>query len=543
MIPTASPPPRLSDAPSPLQRATGLKERAVAALGCNVDENEEPTPTGLALLKASVDTSDTHRENETADSELVVAVFRIVVLLVALTIPRIFGTSHTVPLSELLLAGLAGVYALVAALACLYPRRYGVRRPFLVAFDILLITLWMRLTQQWELFSLYYIVVIVAAMWFRVLGGAVSAILCNFFFLFLWGRVAGDTALQSPPVFTSSYALGVALLLLVGCLAGYIAEAQERERLRRLEGQLLVANYQREIDLANQLQPLLLEEGDARLAAAKPHMRLGAAMKSARTFGGGDYFDVLSLPDGRVALCIADVSGKSMRAQARLPLLKYSLRALAPLYAEPGALLTRLNQTLAPDLGNDLFIGMCLVVIDPTRGVLVWCNAGHIAPLLLSGEGDDVTATPLETSGPALGPFPEIPYCARSVEWQRGDRLLLFTDGLSDGLSFDGTEDGEEQVRAAALALDDTMWLEPSQVAQRLLDMALAVLDEINVPVWRARLSAERIASEKLGKERVSEETAHVRRDDITVVAVTLGVETTEADAEKIAKNGKTPEA
>ena len=467
-------------------------------------------------------------ESESGDSELVVAVFRIVVLLVALTVPRIFGNAETLSISELLLAAVAGAYTSFAALACLYPRRFGVRRPFLVTFDMLLITLWMRLTQQWELFSLYYIVVIVAAMWFRVMGGAVSAILCNFFFLLLWGRAAGDTRPieiadaspfsiePAPPVFISAYALDVALLLLVGCLAGYIAEAQERERLRRLESQILVANYQREIDLANQLQPLMFQSSDPHTLAAA-QIRLGVSMKTAREFGGGDYFDVLSLPGNRVALCLADVSGKSVRAQARLPLLKYSLRALAPLYAEPETLLTRLNHTLAPELGNDLFIGLCLVIIDARRSTLTWCNAGHIAPLVLS---KDRGVRALETLGPALGPFPEIPYLSRSIEWRPGDRLLMFTDGLSDALSFDGTEDGEEQVRAAMLALDDATWNVPQNVAARLLDLASEILDKTDAPAWLSRLPVE-----KLGARGADEFPSRVRRDDITVAAITLGVE------------------
>lgn len=455
-------------------------------------------------------------DSETLDSELVVAVFRIAVLLVALLVPRIFGTSRASPLAELLLAGLAAVYVFIAALACLYPRRYGVRRPLLVAVDTLLITLWMRLSQQWELFSLYYVVVIVAAMWFRVIGGAVAAIFCNFFFLYLWGRMAGESPFVAPPPFLSAYALNLALLLLVGCLAGYIAEAQEHERLSRLEGQLLVANYQREIDLANQLQPLIMESGEKREWAA---LRLGVAQKSARSFGGGDFFDVLSLEDGRIALCIADVSGKSVRAQARLPLLKYSLRALAPLFAEPDALLTRLNHTLAPELENDLFIGLCLVVIDARDSSLVWVNAGHCAPLLLSGGN----LRELETCGPALGPFPEIPYRARKLVFAAGDRLLLFTDGLTDALSFAGTEDGEEQVRAAAKALDDMAWKQPQDVAQRLLDMATAVLDETLSP-WLARIP-ERITLEKMPRES-TDTPGSVRRDDITVAAIALGVDT-----------------
>jgi sigma-B regulation protein RsbU (phosphoserine phosphatase) len=219
------------------------------------------------------------------------------------------------------------------------------------------------------------------------------------------------------------------------------------------------------------------------------------------------------------ALCIADVSGKSVRAQARLPLLKYSLRALAPLYKEPEALVKRLNETLAPDLQSELFIGLCYVVLDPRRGQLRWCNAGHIAPLLISsrapnakqGDAPSPEITLLETNGPALGPFPEIGYSEEKLPWRPGDRLLMFTDGLSDALSYGGSEDGEEQIRLTSLAINPEYWSEPDSIAQRFVNLASAALEYTDTrllnlaPLRRAGDAGSGFASG--------------RRDDITVVA------------------------
>jgi serine phosphatase RsbU (regulator of sigma subunit) len=84
------------------------------------------------------------------------------------------------------------------------------------------------------------------------------------------------------------------------------------------------------------------------------------------------------------------------------------------------------------------------VVLDPRRGQLTWCNAGHIAPLLILGtntkQAKQGSALRLLKSacwrpnGPALGPFPEIGYSEEKLPWRPGDRLLMFTDGLSDAL-------------------------------------------------------------------------------------------------------------
>jgi serine phosphatase RsbU (regulator of sigma subunit) len=335
-------------------------------------------------------------------------------------------------------------------------------------------------------------------------------------------------------------AINTALLILVGCLVGYIAEAQERERERRLEDQLLIANYQREIDLSSQLQPALMATQlmglDAPLASGVEtsagqsggDLQIGAAMKSARQLGGGDYFDLIPLPDGCSGLCIADVSGKSVRAQARLPLLKYSLRALAPLYAQPDRLLERLNETLAPDLQPELYIALCYIVLDPRRQTLTWCNAGHIAPLLLSPSSADpdqstliepqtienTSIVPLDTDGPAIGMFPELAYEARTRPWLPGDQLLLFTDGLTDALSFRGSEDGEEQARKFAQRLGREANRDPREVAQELVDMAVAVLDEAT-PLERAQ-SALLQTPFKYDQPEDAVDAKH--RDDIMVV-------------------------
>jgi len=529
--------------------------------------------------------------SEPPDAEIVVAAFRTMMIVAALFVPRLLN--GPVPISQPLiwLAVVAGTYNLLVVGAYFWRGRLGMRRPFIIGMDLALITMWIRLSSGWDLFPLYYVVVVVAAVWYRIWGGVLCALCCNFLYMMMLLRSVlayAQTTLPtaSPPSLSyaemfsllvhlpflgTGFALNVALLFLVGSLVGSLSLAQERERTRRLEEQLLLANYQREIDLATQLQPLLISpelfgraaqdfeaappldafqednlplseaarlQSSTRLAGSRPlellptsratladkaHVKLGAVMQPAREFGGGDYFDFIPLENGRSALCIADVSGKSVRAQARLPLLKYALRALAPLYAEPEALVTRLNETLAPDLQNELFIGLCYIVLDPRANRLKWCNAGHIAPLLLPQHlsqhpiDERVQATPeiiaLETLGPPLGPFPEIAYESRSASWRPGDRLLLFTDGLTDALSYRGREDGEEQIRHIASEVEPSFWLEPQSVAQLFLALAKEALEDHDTLF--SRLSPLRRHNEPMvgQSERGGE-----RRDDITVV-------------------------
>ena len=537
-------------------------------------------------------------EPQPPDAELIVAVFRTVVIFAALFVPRLASLVGGKPLesntdaSLVWLASFAGAYNFAIIFAYVRQGRRALRRPFIIAMDATLITLWIQLSFDWGLFPLYYVVVIVAAVWYRTWGGIFTAFCCNFFFLLILGRAAtysSQDSLQLAPVappsinvgeafntlvkspfFGTGFALDVAMLFMVGALVGTLAQAQERERVRRLEEQLLLASYQREIDLASQLQPLLMPQwnlaldedatsstrsapaptqwategqidapertsmsGSTRSGSSRrtrdeeaspqnarlqnSDFRLGAAMQPAREFGGGDYFDLLPLSGGRSALCIADVSGKSVRAQARLPLLKYALRALAPLHNDADTLIQRLNETLSPDLQGEIYIGLCIVVLDPRANKLSWCNAGHIAPILLPLRPYDERGRavpdmiPLETSGPALGLFADADYKASSALWRPGDRLLLFTDGLSDALSYNGAEDGEEQVRFTARELDQERWREPQVVAQHFLNLALEAMENTET-LW-SKLSPLRRGDDPVVK------TPSRHRDDMTVVA------------------------
>ena len=405
-------------------------------------------------------------EAQNREAELVVVIFRTIVLLLALLAPSLVGVPGQYNSQEAWLAALAGMYNIMSAMSCARPDRYGLRRWLIVAMDMMLITLWIHVSGQWNLFAFYYLVVVVAAMWFRVVGGVLSAAFANFFFLFLWLRMAANTGLIRPPSFTNFMALHMLLLLLVGCLVGYIAEIQERERQARLESQELIDNYQREIELSSQLQPLLADK----INIDRKTLEIGSATVTARPFGGGDYMDCISLPDGRMALCVADVSGKSVRAQARLPLFKYALRALAPLYPDAAKLMEHLNTLLLPDLQPELYITACYVIIDAENNTLNWCNAGHVPPLLQA----ENRITELPASGPALGMFTENTYKSHCAPWHASDFLLLYTDGLTDAIKTSESE--EEKLQLIWKELIDEPTLTPQEVVDVLLNEAQMTL-------------------------------------------------------------------
>ncbi len=433
-------------------------KRARRARGNSLNGNGVAGEGGASSAIAEVASG----EHAIRDAELLLASLRMLLLVALAIAPRLRPVAEAYRPDALLLMMVAGVYNTFTIFASIYPARFRLRRAIIVAMDATLISAWIHISGRWDLLPLYSVVVVVAAMWYRVLGGMIMAAVCNFVWLLMWVRVL--------PPFTLSMGLNSVLFFVIGALAGYIAEAQDREREQSLERELLIANYQSEIDLSGELQPLLLSRLEKSGSASD--LDIGAALQSARDVGGGDFLDAIALPNGTTLLCIADVSGKSIRAQARVPLLKYSLRALAPLHAQPAELMSRLQTTLLPDLGPELYIAVCLVVVDSQAQSLTWCNAGHLAPLLVRGatssegkaerfksksaENQTAVVLDLAATAPALGLFPELKIAQKTIAWKPDDALLMFTDGLPDALSYGGEIDGEAQVRALALGLRES---------------------------------------------------------------------------------------
>ena len=145
---------------------------------------------------------------------------------------------------------------------------------------------------------------------------------------------------------------------------------------------------------------------------------------------GGDYYDAFVLPDGRVALVIADVSGKGLSAAVQTATVKYSLRAFATEAGAPGLVLTRLNRMLCSDLAGlgDHFVTLFYAVFDPVTGRLSWASAGHETVLIKRAAGGTET---LEASGPILG-LAEHAYGQEAAFLAPGDSLVLYTDGLTE---------------------------------------------------------------------------------------------------------------
>jgi phosphoserine phosphatase RsbU/P len=159
---------------------------------------------------------------------------------------------------------------------------------------------------------------------------------------------------------------------------------------------------------------------------------------------GGDYYDFLPYPDGRVAVLIGDVSGKGLGAA----LLMSNLQACAHvLFEDPSPLDTqvvRLNRSIAANFPGNAFITLFAAVLDPATGELVYCNAGHNAPLLIHAN-EEVEL--LGATGVPLGILQTARYEQRTCRLAPGDVLVLFSDGVTEACAPDQDEEfGEERL-------------------------------------------------------------------------------------------------
>jgi serine phosphatase RsbU (regulator of sigma subunit) len=174
---------------------------------------------------------------------------------------------------------------------------------------------------------------------------------------------------------------------------------------------------------------------------------------SGRTEVGGDFYDVVALPDGRIVMFVGDVMGRGVTAAAAMSQMRAAVRAYAAEDPTPASVLTKLDRMYA-QYPTDQLVTLVYLVADPARDKLVVANAGHPSPVLVRGDGS-VEQLPY-TDGCALGVAPPEPKERQqaTVRFSAGDLVLLFTDGLIERRDEDVTQ-GEARLLHAANSLTD----------------------------------------------------------------------------------------
>jgi phosphoserine phosphatase RsbU/P len=158
----------------------------------------------------------------------------------------------------------------------------------------------------------------------------------------------------------------------------------------------------------------------------------------------GDYLGAFKLSENRAALCVADVAGKGFPAALLMSNMQAALKSLASESISPSDLCTKLNGLMCSNTPLRKFVTCFYGDLDVLNRRLTFTNAGHNPPLLMSHNGECVR---LEDGGPVLGAFDGSAYAERTVQLCSGDKLLLFTDGVTEARNAAGEEFGEQRLQ------------------------------------------------------------------------------------------------
>ncbi|MEM9666767.1 MAG: GAF domain-containing SpoIIE family protein phosphatase, partial [Bacteroidota bacterium] len=219
----------------------------------------------------------------------------------------------------------------------------------------------------------------------------------------------------------------LANLAFVSIQNSYLVEEQiEKERLEE------------EMRLARQIQQKLLPD----TLPTMPGTEVATLALPSREVGG-DYLDLVKLDDERLLLAIADVTGKGVPASLLMANLQACLQIVVPMELKLERAVAEINRVICRNTDYDKFITFFCGIYHQSSGQFDYVNAGHNPPMLMRADG---TLELLETGGLLLGVMAGMPYERGQVTLHPGDVLALFTDGVTEAMSPDEEEYGEDRL-------------------------------------------------------------------------------------------------
>lgn len=206
-------------------------------------------------------------------------------------------------------------------------------------------------------------------------------------------------------------------------------EATERERVKR------------DLVLASQIVKAFLPERFPEIPGYEFFARCESALEV-----GGDYYDLVPLPGGRLGILVGDVAGKGV--SAALVMARFSAEARACLQTEPKleAAVRQLNTLMQPLSFTDRFVTLAALLLDPATHTLTVVNAGHPPPLVVQRDGAVAEATPRDVVGLPLGVMDNYDYQPHQLVLQPGETLVMFSDGVPDAMDVQDKEFGPERL-------------------------------------------------------------------------------------------------
>ncbi|MCL6707096.1 serine/threonine-protein phosphatase [Pseudomonas sp. R2.Fl] len=258
---------------------------------------------------------------------------------------------------------------------------------------------------------------------------------------------------EAPPLDTSTGTIEIQRLS--KAVEALRAAHANQEALRRLQAELAIAS---------ELQQALLPRGPLLTEGVSFHGQMVPSQEVA-----GDYFDYFTIDDRRVGFLIADVCGKGTPAALFMAMSRTVVRSLAMTGRAPGEVLAEANQVLAESNDQNLFVTMFYGIFDRVEHLLLYANAGHVSPILKSGDGE-VAYLP-ETGDLVLGMIPDLVYATIELPLAPRSLLVCYTDGIPEAFDDSDAQFGDDRLM---MLVRQTPNRDPADLMQ---ELQTAVLD------------------------------------------------------------------
>jgi sigma-B regulation protein RsbU (phosphoserine phosphatase) len=241
------------------------------------------------------------------------------------------------------------------------------------------------------------------------------------------------TSWKFPSIATITFGIACQIYSVTKCRL----EHRNRELEQTIESDIAERELQEEeLNRAREIQQALLPKEIPQIEG----FELVGTWEPARIVGG-DYFDVIRLSEKKLGICIADVIGKGVPAALFMANVQATVRAYASESASPAWLCARVNSVVCANIAAEKFVTLFYGVLDAEQKTMKYTSAGHPRPILRNASG---RVTQLDNGGAVLGVFPNWKYENSVVQLVPGDRLVLFTDGITEAAKADGEQFGEE---------------------------------------------------------------------------------------------------
>jgi len=196
---------------------------------------------------------------------------------------------------------------------------------------------------------------------------------------------------------------------------------------------------EQEIHLARQIQKTFLPDSLPDLPGWQIQTRWEPALQV-----GGDFYDVIFLPKHRIGLVIADVADKGLAASLYMTVSRTLIRAFGQTIADPGGILSAVNNLLVGDTPSGMFVTAVFAILDLKTGKLIFANAGHNLPIVIRSH--DSSMEELPQGDMALGVLEDVQYRNMEFSIEPGDLIIFYTDGLNEMYSNNDEQFGATRV-------------------------------------------------------------------------------------------------